>query len=86
MTNQNASRCNKPHDNTLHLPLSFCLSFNLVCEVEITFVELVNSDIAILSSTCVTLSGWVDGNGICRMIKDYSGCVKVQRNSLKGPK
>ena len=69
MKNQNASRCNRPHDRTSHLPLSFCLSFNLIGEVEITFVELVNSNIAVLSSTCITLSGWVNGNGVCRLIR-----------------
>lgn len=69
MKNQNASRCTRPDDSTLHLPLSFCLSFNLIGEVEITFVELVNSNIAILSTTCVTLSGWVNSNGVCRVIR-----------------
>jgi hypothetical protein len=86
MKNQNASRCNRLHDNTLHLPLSFCLSFNLVREVEITFVKLVNSNIAILSAACVALSGWIDSNRICRTVRNYSSYSKGRRNSLKGPK
>jgi hypothetical protein len=85
MKNQNASRCNRLHDNTLHLPLSFCLSFNLVREVEITFVKLVNSNIAILSATSVAFSGRVDSNGICGLIRT-SSYFEYRRNSLKGPK
>jgi len=59
----------EPNDNSLHLPLSLCLSFNFVCEVKITFVELVNSNIAIFSSTCVAFSVRVNSNGICGPIR-----------------
>jgi hypothetical protein len=73
----------EPKDNSLHLPLSHCLSFNLVCEVKITFVELVNSNIAIFSSTCVPFSSWINGNGICRPIRPCSAGFRTEKHTQR---
>ena len=43
----------------IHLQVLSGLSLDLVCEVEITLVKLVHSDVTILSSTGVSLSLWI---------------------------
>lgn len=46
--------------------LCFLLSLNLECEIKVRLVKLVHTDISVLSARRVSLSGWVDCDGVER--------------------
>ena len=57
-TIRNARKCNRKAVHSLQVLPS--LSLDLVCEVEVALVELMDSDITILTSRSVSLALWID--------------------------
>ena len=56
-----------------HIPLQVLssLSLDLVCEIEVSLVKLVNSNVTILTSRGISLSLWVDRNSV---LNKYQYC------------